>query len=99
MEVGDWTGTVVEVKNPTAGGVAGTLSRHCRRPAHDRPRITPIKVPRSTLTRDRAGTARATAVQSQGERRILQYVGRATPMIKRGSKWEDLDAVTVFDWE
>ena len=28
MEVGDWVGTVVEVKNPTAGGVAGTLSRH-----------------------------------------------------------------------
>jgi Protein of unknown function (DUF3485) len=28
LEVGDWHGTVVEVKNPTAGGVAGTLSRH-----------------------------------------------------------------------
>lgn len=28
MEAGDWIGTDVEVKNPTAGGVAGTLSRH-----------------------------------------------------------------------
>ncbi len=28
MEVGDWVGSTVEVKNPQAGGVAGTLERH-----------------------------------------------------------------------
>jgi hypothetical protein len=35
----------------------------------------------------------------QGRRRILQYSGRTTPMIKRGNKWEDLDAASVFDWD
>jgi hypothetical protein len=38
-------------------------------------------------------------VEKTGQRRILQYVGRTTPMIKRGNKWEDLDALTVFDWK
>jgi len=38
-------------------------------------------------------------VEASGQRRILQYVGRTTPLIKRGNKWADLDAVTVFDWE
>jgi len=38
-------------------------------------------------------------VEKGGAHRILQYVGRATPMIKRGNKWEDLDAVSVFDWK
>ena len=30
--------------------------------------------------------------------RVRQYVGRTTPKIQAGSKWKDLDAVTVFDW-
>ncbi|HVV71394.1 MAG TPA: hypothetical protein VHI52_07835 [Verrucomicrobiae bacterium] len=30
--------------------------------------------------------------------RVLQYVGRTTPKLKVGSKWTDLDALTVFDW-
>jgi hypothetical protein len=30
---------------------------------------------------------------------ILQYFGRTTPKIQAGSKWNDLDAVTVFDLE
>jgi hypothetical protein len=30
--------------------------------------------------------------------RVLQYTGRTTPSIFRNGKWEDLDAVTVFDW-
>lgn len=38
-------------------------------------------------------------VEKTGQRRILQYVGRTTPLIKRGNKWEDLDALTVFDWK
>jgi len=38
-------------------------------------------------------------VERGGERRILQYVGRTTPRIKRAGKWEELDAVTVFDWK
>lgn len=37
-------------------------------------------------------------VEKGGEHRILRYDGRTTPMIKRGNKWEDLDATTVFDW-
>jgi hypothetical protein len=31
--------------------------------------------------------------------RILEYVGRVTPLIKSGNKWKDLDAITVFDWK
>jgi hypothetical protein len=30
--------------------------------------------------------------------RVLEYSGRTTLKIKSGNKWEDLDAVTVFDW-
>jgi len=30
--------------------------------------------------------------------RVLQYIGRTTPMIRARGKWEVLDAVTVFDW-
>jgi hypothetical protein len=37
-------------------------------------------------------------IEMGGDHRILQYIGRTTPMIKRGNKWEDLDAATVFDW-
>jgi hypothetical protein len=38
-------------------------------------------------------------VEKEGKHRILQYIGRTTPKIKTGSKWADLDAVTVFDWK
>src|ERR1043166_8874957 len=38
-------------------------------------------------------------VEKTGQRRILQYVGRTTPLTKRGNKWEDLDALTVFEWK
>jgi hypothetical protein len=31
--------------------------------------------------------------------RVLQYVGRTTPKIQAGGKWNDLDGVTVFDWD
>jgi len=37
-------------------------------------------------------------VEQEGEHRILEYVGRTTPMIKNRNRWEDLDALTVFDW-
>jgi hypothetical protein len=30
---------------------------------------------------------------------VLQYAGRTTPKIQVKGKWEDLDALTVFDWE
>lgn len=30
--------------------------------------------------------------------RVLQYTGRTTPSIRKDGKWDDLDAVTVFDW-
>jgi hypothetical protein len=30
--------------------------------------------------------------------RVLEYRGRTTPKLKSGSKWKDLDGVTVFDW-
>ena len=31
--------------------------------------------------------------------RILQYWGRTTPKIRSGQSWNDLDALTVFNWE
>lgn len=37
-------------------------------------------------------------VEKEGAHRLLEYSGRTTPKIKSGSKWKDLDAVTVFDW-
>jgi hypothetical protein len=38
-------------------------------------------------------------VEKDGIHRVLQYTGRTTPCIKKNGKWEDLDAVTVFDWK
>jgi hypothetical protein len=37
-------------------------------------------------------------VEKNGEHRILEYVGRTTPLIKSGSKWKDLDARSVYEW-
>jgi len=31
--------------------------------------------------------------------RVLQFVGRTVPKMRSGTKWKDLDAVTVFDWK
>lgn len=38
-------------------------------------------------------------VEKEGIHRVIQYSGRTTPSIQRDGKWEDLDAVTVFDWK
>jgi hypothetical protein len=38
-------------------------------------------------------------VEQAWPHRVLQYVGRTTPKTQAGSKWKDLDAVTVFDWD
>jgi hypothetical protein len=38
-------------------------------------------------------------VEMDGIHRVLQYTGRTTPSIQKNGKWEDLDAVTVFDWK
>jgi hypothetical protein len=38
-------------------------------------------------------------VEKEGRHRILQYVGRTTPRMRKGNSWADLDAVTVFDWK
>jgi hypothetical protein len=37
-------------------------------------------------------------LEKDGQHRVLQYVGRATPKTKVGSKWDDLDATVVFEW-
>jgi hypothetical protein len=37
-------------------------------------------------------------IEKEGAHRVLEYSGRTTPKIKSGNKWEDLDALTVFDW-
>jgi hypothetical protein len=37
-------------------------------------------------------------VEKDGAHRVLEYVGRATPKARDGSKWKDLDARTVYDW-
>lgn len=38
-------------------------------------------------------------VERDGNHRILQYIGRTTPRVKSGNTWQDLDALTVFDWQ
>jgi hypothetical protein len=38
-------------------------------------------------------------VEKNGAHRILQYIGRTTPLIRDGNKWKDLDADTIFDWK
>jgi hypothetical protein len=38
-------------------------------------------------------------VEKNGAHRVIEYIGRTTPLIKSGNKWKDLDAVTVFDWK
>jgi hypothetical protein len=37
-------------------------------------------------------------VEKDGAHRILQYLGRTTPVVKNGNKWKELDADTVFEW-
>jgi len=37
-------------------------------------------------------------VEKDGAHRVLEYIGRTTPLIKNGAKWKDLDGDTVFDW-
>lgn len=36
-------------------------------------------------------------VEKGGRHRILEYVGRTTPLIRKGNKWKELDAVIIFD--
>jgi hypothetical protein len=37
-------------------------------------------------------------VDKAGRHRVLEYTGRTTPKFRRNGKWQDLDAVTVIDW-
>jgi hypothetical protein len=38
-------------------------------------------------------------VEKAPPHRILQYVGRTTPRLRKGDGWKDLDAVTIYDWK
>ena len=38
-------------------------------------------------------------VQENNTRRILSYIGRTTPRVKKGNSWKYLDAETVFDYQ
>lgn len=37
-------------------------------------------------------------VEKNSPHRVFEYTGRTTPSIQKNGKWDDLDAVTVFDW-
>ena len=37
-------------------------------------------------------------IEKDSPHRVAQYVGRVTPKLKRGDKWDDLDGIFVFDW-
>lgn len=37
-------------------------------------------------------------VDKGGRHNVLEYTGRTTPKFRKNGKWEDLDAVTVIDW-
>lgn len=38
-------------------------------------------------------------VEKAAPHRIISYIGRTTPRVKKGSSWKYLDAETVFDWK
>ncbi len=38
-------------------------------------------------------------VEKTGKHRILEYIGRTTPVIRNGNKWKALDAISIFDWK
>jgi hypothetical protein len=38
-------------------------------------------------------------VEKDAPHRVYQYSGRTTPSIRKNGKWDELDAVTVFDWK
>jgi hypothetical protein len=38
-------------------------------------------------------------IEKDGPRHVLEYTGRTPVKTKDGSKWKDLDGVTVFDWD
>ncbi len=38
-------------------------------------------------------------VEKDAPHRVFEYTGRTTPLIRNGTKWKDLDAVTIFDWQ
>ncbi len=38
-------------------------------------------------------------VEKKAPHRILEYIGRTTPLLKEGNQWKDLDADTVFEWK
>lgn len=38
-------------------------------------------------------------VEQAAPHRIVEYIGRTAPMIKKGNSWKYLDAETVFDWK
>ena len=38
-------------------------------------------------------------VEKDAPHRVFQYTGRTTPSLRKNGKWDDLDAVTVFDWK
>lgn len=37
-------------------------------------------------------------VEKSAPHRVFEYTGRTTPSIQKNGKWDDLDAVTVFNW-
>jgi hypothetical protein len=37
-------------------------------------------------------------VEKEAPHHVLQIIGRVTPKLRVGNSWEDLDALTVFDW-
>ena len=37
-------------------------------------------------------------VEKEGDHRMVSYLGRTTPRVKKGEAWKYLDAETVFDW-
>jgi hypothetical protein len=38
-------------------------------------------------------------VEKDSPHRVLSYIGRTTPRMKKGKSWKYLDAETVFDWK
>ena len=64
---------------------------------HDKP-VMVVKMEPSSILIAQLVAPLHFIIEKDGRHRVLQYTGRTTPSIRRDGKWDELDAVTVFDW-
>lgn len=64
---------------------------------HNKP-VLIIKAEPTSIIIDQLVAPLHFVVEKAGSHRVLEYTGRTTPKFRKNGKWEDLDAVTVINW-